>query len=153
MKKLSNNNLWWLDYSILNTNSVNFKFSKYNNTFYLKLTNYFYFFILNKNNLNNLYFYILDNVLISNNNIKNYYLSYQSIFFDFKILINTEITDNLQSLTSIYAGLSWPERECKEFNNINFFNLNDTRKLLSNYNYNTNLNYNNFNNIINDIQV
>jgi Ni,Fe-hydrogenase III component G len=47
----------------------------------------------------------------------------------------------------------WCEREVREFNKVNYVNLTDTRKLLSNYNYNENLQYNNFNNILNDIKV
>ena len=45
------------------------------------------------------------------------------------------------------------ERELKESNNIFFLNLIDNRKLLFNYNYNNNLEYNHFNSIINDIKI
>lgn len=49
--------------------------------------------------------------------------------------------------------MTWIEREIKEFNQINFINLIDSRKLLLNYNYNLNLDYSNYNNIINDLKI
>jgi hypothetical protein len=147
-RNFSNNALWWLDFAIINNMFV-FKYSKYNDIFFLNLNYNFLFFILNKYNINNLFFYIVDSTIINN----NYFLSYQSFFFDFKILISSKITNKVESLSNVYKGLSWVERENKEFNKINFLNLQDTRKLLSNYNYNDYNNYNNYNNIINDIQI
>lgn len=153
-KKFFLNN-WWLDSTILNPNLTSFKFSVTNNIFYLNLSSkfLFYFFLINKNNLNNYYFYILDSTILTNYEKKEYQIAYQSIFFDLKILVNVKFKQSLQSLTKIYKASSWVERENKEFNNITFDNLNDTRKLLSNYNYNKNLQYNNFNNILNDLHV
>ena len=153
-KKFFLNN-WWLDSTILNSNLTSFKFSLNNNIFYLNLSNkfLFYFFLINKNNLNNYYFYLLDSTVLTNFEKKEYQIAYQSIFFDLKILVNVKFNNTLQSLTKIYKAASWIERENKEFNNITFNNLNDTRKLLSNYNYNKNLQYNNFNNILNDLHI
>lgn len=153
-KKFFLNN-WWLDSTILNPNLTSFKFSLTNNIFYLNLSNkfLFYFFLVNKNNLNNYYFYLLDSTVLTNFEKKEYQIAYQSIFFDLKILVNVKFKNTLQSLTKIYKAASWVERENKEFNNITFNNLNDTRKLLSNYNYNKNLQYNNFNNILNDLHI
>lgn len=113
----------------------------------------FYFFLINKNNLNNFYFYFLDSTVVTNYEKKEYQIAYQSIFFDLRILINVKFKNSLQSISKIYRGSSWVERENKEFNNIIFNNLNDTRKLLSNYNYNKNPQYNNFNNILNDLHI
>lgn len=152
-KQFSNLSIWWLDYAILNTNSINFKFSLTNNIFYININNnnFLNFFIINKKNLNSIHFYILDNVIISSEN--KYFLTYQSIFFDFKIFIITRYNKHLNSISKIYFGSGWQEREAKEFNNVPFIGLNDTRKLLSNYNYNAEIQYNNYNNILNDIQI
>jgi lipopolysaccharide/colanic/teichoic acid biosynthesis glycosyltransferase len=37
-------------------------------------------------------------------NYNNYYLGYQSLFFDFKILIETQFSDNVSSISKIYNG-------------------------------------------------
>lgn len=152
-KQFSNLSIWWLDYSILNTKNTIFKYSLTNNIFYINITNNFFvtFFIINKKNLNNLHFYILDNLVVSSE--KKYFLTYNSIFFDFKIFIITNYIKQLNSISKIYFGSSWQEREAKEFNSLHFIGLNDTRKLLSNYNYNVEIQYNNYNNILNDIQI
>jgi hypothetical protein len=154
-KKFLNHYLWWLDINILNTDNLNFKFSYLNNIYFLQLNYkyYYYFFLLNNKNLNTLNFYVLDILTYKNINTHNYFLSYQSIFYDFKILIETQFKKNISSISTIYSGNLWVERETKEFNNIQYLNLTDSRKLLSNYNYNNSLQYNNFNNIINDLKI
>lgn len=154
-KKNLNSSLWWLDLSILNINSLVFKFSYLNNIYFLQLNHkyYYYFFLLNNKNINTLNFYILDILTFKSVNINNYFLAYQSIFYDFKILIETQFKKNISSISKIYKGVLWVERETKEFNSIQYLNLTDSRKLLSNYNYNNSLQYNNFNNIINDLKI
>lgn len=154
-KSFLNYSLWWLDVNILNINNLNFKFSFLNNIYFLQLSpKYFYYlFLLNSKNLNTLNFYLLDILVFKKINTLNYFVAYQSIFFDFKILIETQFENKISSLSKIYQGALWIEREVKEFNDLQYFNLQDTRKLLSNYNYNTNLQYNNFNNIINDLKI
>lgn len=150
-----NYSLWWLDICILNSNIINFKYS-YNNTNYiLNLSEiYFYFFfLLNKKNLNTLNFYFLDIMLIKNANNLNYYAIYQSYFFDFKLLIETKFSKYITSVSTLYSGILWVEREVKEFSQSQYINLIDSRKLLSNYNYNNELLYNNYNNIINDLNL
>lgn len=147
--------LWWLDICILNSNIINFKYS-YNNTNYiLNLSEiYFYFFfLLNKKNLNTLNFYFLDIMLIKNANNLNYYATYQSYFFDFKLLIETKFSKYITSISTLYSGILWVEREVREFSQSQYINLVDSRKLLSNYNYNNELLYNNYNNIINDLNL
>ena len=74
---------------------------------------------------------------------KKYYLSLQTLFYDFKILLITNIKKNLTSVSNIYYSNCWVERELKEINKINFINLKDSRKLLLNYNYNSELVYSN----------
>ena len=154
-KNFSNYSLWWLDTNILNINNLNFKYSYLNNIFFLKLDSkfYYYFFLLNNKNINTLNFYILDILNYKNINLNNYFVSYQSIFFDFKLLVETQFEKRISSLSKIYKGSLWIERETKEFSSIEYNNLIDSRKLLSNYNYNNNLQYNNFNNIINDLKI
>lgn len=68
-------------------------------------------------------------------------------------MVDILVDKNIQSISSVYSGNSWIEREVREFNKIFFVNLNDTRKLLLSYNYNDTLHYNNYNNIINDINI
>lgn len=150
-----NNALWWVDLNILNLDNINFKYSLINNIYYININqNYFYyFFLLNYKNLNSLNFYILDIMTFKSINVNNYYVAYQSIFFDFKILVETKFNNYINSISKIYKGVLWVERETKEFNNIQYINLNDSRKLLLNYNYNYQLQYNNFNNIINDLKI
>lgn len=155
-KKINSNiSLWWLDFSVLNLNSLQFKYSLINNIYILDINKNFFscFFLINKKNITSLNFYTLDILNYKSMGINNYYLSYQSIFFDFKILIETKFTKNLNSISTIYNSCVWLERETKEFSKINYTNLIDTRKLLSNYNYNYNLQYNNYNNIINDLKI
>lgn len=151
-KIIINNNLWWLDYSILNINNIKFKYYYFNNIFYIKLLNFFFFFLINKNNLNNSLFYNLDAVITNNINNK-YYIAMQTFFYDLQILLEIKFANKLDSLSKIYLGNTWIERELKENNNIFFKNLLDNRKLLSNYNLNNNIEYNQFNSIINDIKI
>ena len=129
------NNLWWLDYSILNLNNINFKYFYFNNIFSLKLINFYYGTILDK--------------AVN----KTYVLSIQTFFYDLQILLNINIINNALSISKIYFGNTWIERELKEFNNIYFIGLTDNRKLLSNYNYNSKLAYNQFNSMLNDIKI
>jgi hypothetical protein len=154
-KNFSNYSLWWLDTNILNINNLHFKYSYINNIYFFKLDVkfYYYFFLLNSKNINTLNFYILDILNYKNINLNNYFLAYQSIFFDFKLLVETQFDKNISSVSTIYKGASWIERETKEFTSVQYNNLTDSRKLLSNYNYNSNLQYNNFNNIINDLKI
>jgi hypothetical protein len=155
-KKTPAYSLWWLDTSILSITNLTFKYSYNSNNFIIKINKNFiyYFFLLNNKNISTLNFYILDMlVLKTNTDNNNYYVGYQSLFYDFKILIESKFYNNISSISKVYSGSLWSEREIKEFNKVNFSNLTDSRKLLSNYNYNDSINYNNFNNIINDIKI
>lgn len=149
--KSLNKNLWWLDFSILNVNNVNFKFYYFNNIFFIKLTNYKYFCLINKYNVNCIKLYNLDSMLIKNFNKHEMYTSMQTLFFDINMLISITFFKKISSVSSIFFSNSWVERELKEFNFVTFNDLADTRKLLSNYNYNNTTLYNQFNNILTDI--
>lgn len=141
--------LWWLEFSILTTQSISFKYNKYNNIYYLNIQNYYYFLLLNKFNLNTLFFFLLDCTILN----KKYYLSIETLFYDFKILVSSNINKSLVSVSNIFFSNSWVERELKEVNRVNFINLKDSRKLLLNYNYNSELVYSNYNNIVNDLRL
>jgi len=147
------NNLWWLDYSILNLNSINFKYFYSNNIFSIKLKNFYYFFLINKFNINSTYSYNLDATILNKIVNKTYVISTQTFFYDLQLLLNINVANNVLSISKIYFGNTWVERELKEFNNIYFIGLIDNRKLLSNYNYNNKLNYNQFNSIISDLKI
>jgi Ni,Fe-hydrogenase III component G len=147
------NNLWWLDYSILNLNSINFKYFYSNNIFSIKLKNFYYFFLINKFNINSTYFYNLDATILNKIVNKTYVISTQTFFYDLQLLLNINVANNVLSISKIYFGNTWVERELKEFNNVYFIGLIDNRKLLSNYNYNNKLNYNQFNSIVNDLKI
>lgn len=154
-KKFISNSLWWLDVNILNTQNTLFMYLKESNIFILQIQQmyYYYFSLITKNNLNILYFYNLDGTLVNLNNQNVHYLVIQSIVADYKVLIKTSLHSALCSLSQIYPGNTWIEREIREFYSIFFINLCDSRKLLSNYNYNKNLNYNQFNQILSDINI
>lgn len=156
-KKFIHSSLWWLDVSILNNSTINFKYKLKSNLFFLNLLKnfYFFYFLINKKNLNSLLFLNLDATFVNRGELSNYYLSTQTIFSDFKILVSIVLPKStyIYSLSPIYSGNTWVERELKEFYKLSFINLTDSRKLLSNYNYNNNLNYNQFNNIIQDISI
>ena len=156
-KKFINSSLWWLDMGILNNSGITFKYKVKSNLFFLSLLKnfYFFYFLINKKNINTLLFLNLDATLINSYEFYRHYISTQTIFSDFKILIDTVLLKNtsVPSLSHIYNGNTWIERELKEFYKLSFINLIDSRKLLSNYNYNSNLNYNQFNSIIGDISI
>jgi len=153
-KNKLNNSLWWLDFCILNNHMFSYNYSHYNNILSLSLHFnfiYFYFLIL-KNSLHSLYFYIADMTVLKK--ISNHlFISHQSIFFDIKVLLEIKILTTFVSISSLYQSSTWLEREIKEFTTTNIFNLKDTRKLLTNYNYNQTINYTNYNNITNDLLI
>lgn len=94
-------------------------------------------------------FYNLDALICKN----KYNLGVQTFFGDLQLLIEVNFINKLNSLSTVYSGNIWIERELKETNNVFFINLLDNRKLLSNYNYNNSLEYNQFNSIVNDIKI
>lgn len=151
-KKLSTSNLWWLDFGILGLDNLNFYYNKFNNLQIINISIYFFFFLLQKKNLSVYLSYILDSTIIKHTN-KYIYTYMQTHFYDNQILIKSKNSLLPISISSVYSGNNWVEREIKEFNNVFIQNMKDSRKLLLNYNYNTDLQYNNYNNIINDISL
>lgn len=109
--------------------------------------------LLNKNHPLTLMFNNYDGVIVKDFNVNNYYFTLQSFFYDYKILLKISSNSYFFSTSTIYKGNTWLEREVKEHSLVNFINLEDSRKLLLNYTYSLDLNYNNFNGIVNDILV
>ncbi len=153
-KKITLNN-WWLDSAIINPQLMLFRYSLSSNIFFLNLSKklLYYFFLINKNNINTYYFYIVDSAVVTNYEKKEYLVNIQSVFYDLRITLVSNFKNTIHSLSKIYKSSSWVEREIKEFDLILFQNLNDTRRLLTNYNNNRDLQFNNFNHILNDLHI
>lgn len=145
--------MWWVDFSIIFNNYL-FLNQQYTNNFYLQLStkNHFYYYLLILNHINSFLFYILDSSTV---NLKKNQLiiNHQSIFFDYQVTTLTNINKKINSISKLNKGSTWLEREDKELNKTNYANLADSRKLLLNYNYNLEVSYTGFNQIINDIYL
>jgi hypothetical protein len=145
--------MWWVDFSIIFNNYL-FLNQQYTNNFYLQLStkNHFYYYLLILNHINSFLFYILDSSTV---NLKKNQLiiNHQSIFFDYQVTTLTNINKKINSISKLNKGSTWLEREDKELNKTNYTNLADSRKLLLNYNYNLEVSYTGFNQIISDIYL
>lgn len=146
-------NLWWIDFSII-FNTCLFFTQQYTNNFYLQVPNrvHFYYYLLILNHINSFLFYILDSTRIDKKNSK-LIINHQSIFFDYQVTSITCINKKISSISKINKGSAWSEREDRELNDTNYINLLDSRKLLLNYNYNSDISYSGFNQIVNDIYL
>lgn len=89
-------------------------------------------------NLTSIYFFI-DATFYKTLNVKHLflgnfynYLSYIKYSFIVEILKNSNCI-TLYSISTIYKGSSWVERELREFFQLYFVGLNDTRRLLTDY--------------------
>ena len=133
--------MWWVDFSIIFNNYL-FLNQQYTNNFYLQLLNH----------INSFLFYILDSSTV---NLKKNQLiiNHQSIFFDYQVTTLTNINKKINSISKLNKGSTWLEREDSELNKTNYTNLADSRKLLLNYNYNLEVSYTGFNQIISDIYL
>jgi len=145
--------MWWVDFSILFNNYLFFN-QQYTNNFYLQISakTHFYYYLITLNHVNSFLFYILDSTSV---NLKKTQLAinHQSIFFDYQITTLTTVNKKISSISKINKGSTWLEREDKELNKTNYSNLADSRKLLLNYNYNLDVSYVGFNQMINDIHL
>ena len=145
--------MWWVDFSIIFNNYL-FLNQQYTNNFYLQLStkNHFYYYLLILNHINSFLFYILDSSTV---NLKKNQLiiNHQSIFFDYQVTTLTNINKKINSISKLNKGSTWLEREDRELNKTNYTNLADSRKLLLNYNYNLEVSYTGFNQIISDIYL
>ena len=147
--------LWWVDHPLITTNNVKYMYSYKDNIFFIDIKDHYYlFFLLNKKNMYSLYLYILDLVYFRNiTSSKTLYVSYQSFFFDQKTLLSYQPTERVKSLSSLYRGSIWLERELREESRVSIQNLKDTRKLLYNYDYSKKISHNNYSYILNDTLV
>ena len=154
-KFLNNKSLWWLEFTSLNTNVIVFNFDLKNNTTFLTIPSksYSQFHTILKYSPQSLLFSTLDIALTSPISELKLYHVIQSFFKDIKACIDIKINKNITTTSNLYFGNTWSERELKEFSSINVINLIDTRKLLLNYNYNNELNYNHYNTLILDFNI
>lgn len=95
---------------------------------------YYWFFLLLRFNLFNLYF--LEDLFFSvANKTSSIVLPASSYFTDAKIISQVTIVDELDlpSLSLVFSSFNWVEREVSEFFNITFGGLSDSRRLLTDY--------------------
>lgn len=103
---------------------------------------YYWFCLFLKINTSNIYFlqdlYIFKKVKSEHICLLNVACYYTSSM----LTLYTEVKKNLtiESLSGIYRGFIWVEREVQEFSNLLFCNLLDTRRLLTDYTQNTDVN-------------
>ena len=105
----------------LNNNLQSFIISKNINIILLSL----------KYNLKTNYYYITDYYHYNNNN----YLIINSLLNDSKQLLSFSVNkfNKINTISNIYLNSIWLEREIKEFTQIQFIGLKDTRRLLLDY--------------------
>jgi len=153
--KITNHSVWWVEFLILNSNTIKFSYQLSDNTFFFHITTrtypFFIYFLkfLPQSNL----FQVLDLTNISLTQKNELCSIYQSVFNNLKLCIIFPIINQIFSSTNIFKSNTWLERELKEFSVINIQNLIDTRKLLLNYNYNNTLKFNQYSSIISDINI
>lgn len=150
VKYFQPNTLWWVDLTIL-LNSCLFLYQQYSNNYYIMLSNkvHYFYYLLTLTNVNSFIFYVLDITTVKDK-LPKVFTTHQSYFFDFQVTTLTPIHNSIVSISQVNQGSAWLERENKELNKVNYTNLLDSRKLLLNYNYNLNVYYTSFNQIIND---
>ena len=150
VKYFQSNTLWWVDLAII-LNSCVFLCQQYSNNYYIMLANkvHYYYYLFTLTNINSFVFYVLDITAVKCK-LPKVFTTHQSYFFDYQVTTITSIHNSVASISQINRGSSWLERENKELNKVNYVNLLDSRKLLLNYNYNLNVYYSSFNQIIND---
>ena len=125
---LNSNNLIFLNSSTLNNvNTLSLQVSNINQINYHNLLN---------SSLMSLYTYIDASCYYTERDfiyISSFSCLYSNarVTFYLKNLLTTHPT--IFSSSSIFLGSQWVERELKEFFNLYFINLNDTRRLLSDY--------------------
>ena len=152
-KKINTLAMWWFDTCVLNTNYSSFYYNKIDNYYYITTSplHIYIYMLINKKHVNSLLFSTVDATLLTE--YKLFYYVLQTFFYDYKIMLFTTYIKNLLTLSTVYTGNTWLERELKEMHNVAFLQLLDTRKLLSNYTYNTKLTYNHYSNIVNEVLV
>lgn len=150
-----NYKLWWIDFNYTCNSIIKFKYINNINIIHIQKQDSIIFFLYLIKNIQSLFFYLLD---FSKNfekikSLSQVYINFQSIFYSFSFLLYFYYTNFLYSISSIFNGSLWLEREFSERYAINFLNIKDSRKLLYSYNYNKDLYFTNYNHIISDIYI
>ena len=102
--------------------------------FLLPSSHYFWFHLCLRVNLTKVYF--PRDMFCNINDSKVFLLVPTSCYLtNYNVMVHTEFLtgDPVKSLSLIFFGFSWVEREVKEFFNIFFWGLKDTRRLLTDY--------------------
>lgn len=153
-RKFTNKSIWWVEFTTLNFSNNLFFYNKSNNLLSIKTKakNLYLLSILLKYNLNSYFYCFVDAVVLKKEKSYFTYQVFQTIFQDIKfiILVNDK---KLISLSTIYPGNTWVERELRESTGVNYTGLLDTRKLLLNYTYKTDIEYIQYNSLISDLSL
>lgn len=96
--------------------------------------------ILLKNSLNNLYFNIDLGFYLNTDEQKIFKAHFSCILTSERLNINILTKKQLSTISTLFKSTLWVERELQEFYNINFYNLKDSRRLLTDYTYQKSLN-------------
>ena len=91
--------------------------------------------LLLKNSLIN-NFFTVDGLITLNKNKKNFYITFSCVQTNERyslLLMTHDMTNLFSSLTSLFRSFIWVERELAEFNSVQFKNLTDSRRLLTDY--------------------
>lgn len=101
------------------------------------LKNYYTFSLFLKTELNSLYFPMDLSVFSERTSVlQNIAVHYSDYLSSSSTTLLSFVEDaQLYSLSNIYQGFTWVERETKEFDTITFIGLRDTRRLLTDYTF------------------
>jgi len=101
------------------------------------LKNYYTFSLFLKTELNSLYFPVDLSVFSERTSVlQSIALHYSNYLSSSTTTLLSHVQDSeVYSLSNIYQGFTWVERETKEFDSITFVGLRDTRRLLTDYTF------------------
>lgn len=100
---------------------------------YLDSVNIFNIAIQFKTDLSSIFFYLSDNFYCKYTNALILQYLFSSYFFNKRLIMFFKVFTDINSISTVYSNSKWLERELREFTNIYFCGLRDTRKLLLNY--------------------
>lgn len=130
-KKKKHNNNYMVKFFTTNMEAQNFFTFTFDYDYFYKFT------LLLKLKYNDVYFPV-DMCFYKNLENRNLIVGFSSYFTNnyYRLVFSFEKnyeTINFLSISSIYSGFTWVERELSELNEINFLNLKDGRRLLTDY--------------------
>ena len=134
---IKNNNLLFFTSNVNNSNNLFIKNTQ-NNLLYLINS-------LRVNYLNQFFAVDISNIKYCNNT--NLIYIFSCYLTNYKIILISLLNkiNILPSYSNIYLNFSWVERELKEFSDLFFNNLKDSRRLLTDYSYSSYINYKDYN--------